>query len=407
MHILFLHTNFPAQFGQIAVRFAEQYHYRCTFASEKAVSSASQIAQVQFIPKSGATEANHYASRSFENVVWRSYAAYEALKARTDIKPDIIVGHSGFASTMPLRELYPSTPQVNYFEFFYHTRDSDMDFRNDLPMPSEEDLLRARWKNAALLLDLQNCDAGYAPTDYQRSQLPVEYQSKIETIFDGIDTDFWKRQSNVDRTVNGVRIPEDHQIVTYVSRGFEAMRGFDMFLQVADQLCRRNPKLSIIVAGEDRIAYGGDARYTDGKSFKEWAIDRHKPDLSNIHFVGRVKPSELVRLFSISDVHLYWTAPFVLSWSLMNALSCECRIVASDTAPVREMIRPGINGLLCDFFNVDQWIDSVEAILKSPLNFDAMAKAGRRMIEDHYSIDDAVQKINRLILRCLSCKNVF
>ena len=318
MHILFLHQNFPAQFGQVAMHLARNCGYRCTFVSEKELVDSAEIQHVRFQSTGGAVAQTHYCSRTFENQTWRSHAVFAALQKRPDIKPDLIVAHSGFVSSLFLRELYPDTPHIGYFEFFYHAHNSDIDFRQDLPLPPQLDFLRVRTRNAQLLLDLHNCDAGYAPTDFQRFQIPQEYQPKLRTIFDGIDTTFWRPHKPPMNNFGGIAIPDGHRVVTYVSRGFEAMRGFDIFLQVADRVCRARKDVTVIVVGEDRVAYGGDSRFTGKQTFKQWAIQQHQPELSRIHFIGRLPPSQLVQLLSRSDLHLYLTAPFVLSWSLLK-----------------------------------------------------------------------------------------
>ncbi len=261
MHVLFLHQNFPAQFGQVAVHLAQKHNYRCTFVSEKELRDSAEIQHVQFPTPGGATQLTHYCSRTFENQTWRSHAVYEALEKRPDIRPDLIVAHSGFVSSLYLRELYPDTPHINYFEFFYHTTASDLDFRYDLPAPDKLDLLRARTRNAQLLLDLHNCDAGYVPTEFQRAQIPLEYQNKLHTIFDGIDERFWRPVHKPQRKFGDLEIPAGTKVVTYVSRGFEAARGFDIFLRAATQICRERSDVIVVVVGEDRIAYGGDERF--------------------------------------------------------------------------------------------------------------------------------------------------
>lgn len=396
MHVLFLHQNFPAQFGQVAQSLIEHHDCQCSFVNEKVHGNQAGIDCIQYQPASGATKHSHFCSRTFENQIWRSAAVLETLRKRPDLQPDLIVAHSGFVSALFLRERYPDVPVVGYFEWYYHRYHSDFDFRQDLPLPGVEEAMRLRARNAGLLLDLQNCDAGYCPTDFQRSQLPTEYQPKLRTIFDGIDTRFWCPAEVEPREIAGVKIPDGHQVVTYVSRGFESMRGFDKFLQVADRLCGKHKNLTVIVVGEDRIAYGGDAKFTGGKSFKDWVIDEHDFDLSRVHFVGRVTPSELVRVFSASDLHLYWTVPFVLSWSLVNAMSCGCPILASDTAPVREMIHEGQTGRLADFFDVDRWVSTAGEMLSEVAASHAMGDRARKRIRDRYSLDSCLASMRSL-----------
>src|SRR5229473_871649 len=197
MHVLFVHQNFPAQFGHIASYLVKNKDYRCTFVSQQPPGHADGIERIQYHVQSGATEKTHYCSRTFENSIWHSHAVYEALRARPDIKPDLIVAHSGFLSTVFIRELY-DCPIVNYFEYYYRTTGADMDFRPDFPYPAIN-RLRAHARNANLLLDLENCDAGYSPTRWQRSLFPPTYRAKIRTIFDGIDTTIWRPLTGVPR----------------------------------------------------------------------------------------------------------------------------------------------------------------------------------------------------------------
>ncbi|MDZ5650660.1 glycosyltransferase [Nitrospirillum sp. BR 11828] len=78
-------------------------------------------------------------------------------------------------------------------------------------------------------------------------------------------------------------------------------------------------------------------------------------DLARIHFLGKVPYDTFLSVLRVSAVHVYLTYPFVLSWSLMEALASACLVVASDTAPVREVIKHGQNGLLVDFFSPRSW----------------------------------------------------
>lgn len=385
MHVLFIHQNFPAQFGHIASYLARTRGFRCTFVSEKPAGIAAGIERIQYRIRGGATAQTHYCSRTFENTVWHSHAIFEALKARPDIRPDLVVAHSGFSTSVFLRELY-DCPIINYFEYFYRTRQSDMDFRPDFPC-SELARLRAHTRNAALLLDLENCDAGYSPTRWQRDRLPGIFHDKVRVIFDGIDTTVWQRTAGAARLLAGERLPDGTRLVTYVSRGMESMRGFDVFMRIAKRLCDERSDVVVAVVGEDRVCYGGDENFTGGKSFKQWVLDQDDYDLSRIRFLGRLPPHDLARLLSISDLHVYLTVPFVLSWSLMNALACGAVVLASNTAPVCEMITPGENGLLADFFDVDAFVRTARDVLDDPAAYRRLGDAGARMIRDRYSLD--------------------
>ncbi len=385
VHILFVHQNFPAQFGHIAAYLAKHKGFRCSFASQQPAGLRAGIDCIQYKIKGGATEKTHYLSRTFENAAWHSHALFQALEARADVKPDLVVAHIGFLSTALLRELY-DCPIVNYFEYYYHTVGADMDFRPEFPCPVIN-RLRAHMRNAKILLDLESCDVGYSPTRWQRSLFPRTYRNKLRVIFDGIDTALWKPSPAALRCIQGRTVPPGTHIVTYVSRGMESIRGFDIFMKAARLLCERRKDVLFVVVGEDRVCYGGDLEFTGARSFKDWVLARHNYDLSRFIFTGLLPTPALAELLAITDLHIYLTVPFVLSWSLLDAMACGATVLASDTPPVREMVTHGKTGLLTDFFDEERLAATAAKVLDAPQDFKHLGKAAVEMIRERYSLD--------------------
>lgn len=400
MHVLFVHQNFPAQFGHIARHLVRARGWECSFVSKTIPAVSDGIRMIRYQTSGGARETNHYCTRTFENAVWHAHGVYTACKSQSDLKPDLIVGHSGFGSTLFLPELYPDVPVINYFEYFYKSHGSDIDFRSDYPT-KELDLLRSRARNAMVLLDLANCRLGYSPTRFQQELFPKEFRSKIDVVFDGIDTNVFRRRERIPRRVGDTMIPESMRIVTYVSRGFESMRGFDIFMRAAKRIYEQYPDVVFVVVGSDRICYGGDEKYIRHKSFREHVLAQDQYDLSKFLFTGMVNQSNLVNVFSLSDLHIYLTVPFVLSWSLMNALACGCTVLGSATAPVQEMITNNENGLLVDFFDVEGLAIRAVEVLKNPADFHAMGEAGSAMIHARYSLDQTIPRLVSLFERAV------
>ena len=406
MHVLYIHQNFPAQFGHIAWHLARRPGWKCTFVSETAGGTSHGVEQIQYKRTGGATQHNHFCSRTFENSIWNCDGVYQALKQRPDVKPDLIVGHSGFGSTLFLRDLYPAVPIINLFEYYYRPGhpESDMGYRRDLgwKMPDIYHL-RARARNAMILLDLDQCAAGYCPTEFQRSTFPGIYESRLRVIFDGIERSVYHGHDGAlrppidkrgTRQIAGVHVPATTRVVTYVSRGFESMRGFDLFMRSAQLIARQFPDVVFLVVGTDRIAYGGDESFLPkDTTFKQWVLAQDQYDLSKFHFVGSVAPAELGRLLAASDLHLYLTVPFVLSWSMMDAMSCGAVVLGSDTAPVREMIRDGVNGLLCNLFDVEAIAARAVQVLRDPPAFRPLGQAAERMIVERYSVEAVLPRM--------------
>jgi glycosyltransferase involved in cell wall biosynthesis len=258
-----------------------------------------------------------------------------------------------------------------------------------------------------IMLDLHNCDAGYTPTEFQRGRFPQEFAAKLQTIFDGVDRTFYHghaqalrpspSQRSSRRLPGGVEVGPQTRVVSYVSRGFESMRGFDIFMRVAERIAQQYADVVFIVVGSERMAYGGDEDHIGpNKTFKQWVLSTRSWDLSRFHFVGRLEPSELGRLLASVDLHIYLTVPFVLSWSMMDAMSCGAVVLASGTAPVREMIQDGVNGLLGDFFDVEGLAAKAVEVLRDPGAFRPLGQVAEQMIDQRYSLEAVLPKMIKL-----------
>jgi glycosyltransferase involved in cell wall biosynthesis len=393
VHVLYVHQNFPAQFGHIAGYLIREHGWRCTFVSQTDPGTVAGIRKVRYEPVGGATRQTHYFSRTFENAIAHAHGVYRALRPMRDsARPDLVVGHSGFGSTLFLPELWPDVPIVNHFEFFYRSRHSDMDFRPEWKAP-EEDVLRSRARNAMILLDLEYCAAGYSPTEFQRSLLPEAYREKIRVIHDGIDTSFWRRRHVSDELLGGLQIRPETRIVTYVSRGMESMRGFDIFMRVAKQIYETFPDVVFLVVASERVAYGGDLKHIPHQSFKDYVLEQDHYDLERIRFLGNQPPDVLAQILSLSDLHIYLTVPFVLSWSVLDAMACGCVVLGSDTAPVREVITDGENGLLCGFHDVEGLAGAAVDVLEDPSAYRGLGAAAQRTVEERYSLQAVLPRM--------------
>jgi glycosyltransferase involved in cell wall biosynthesis len=211
-------------------------------------------------------------------------------------------------------------------------------------------------------------------------------------LHDGIDTAFWRPLDPSPQVLAALKIEPGRPVVTYVSRGLETMRGFDVFMRMAKRVCDANPDPVFVVVGEDRVAYGGDDKRTGGKTFRDHVLASGDYDLDRFRFPGRVAPQVLVHLLSLSSLHVYLTVPFVLSWSMLDAMSCGCVILGSDTAPVRELIADGENGLLRDFADDAALAEAALTVLADPEGHRALGRNARATIEQRYGLDDLVPR---------------
>ncbi len=312
-------------------------------------------------------------------------SVFDALRARPDLQPDLVVAHGGRgAPTLFLKDLL-DCPIINYCEYYFATSHRDISYRIDLP-PAEPAPFFPRCINAPTLASLVDCDAGYSATHWQKQSFPARFHSKIEVYFDGIDTELYRPGAAL-RRIGAVSLPQGTKVVTFVTRGLESIRGFDLFMQVADRICRQRADVLFVVVGGEEIHYGWDKLHTGSPSFKQWVLNQGDHDLSRFLFPGRILPEHLADILRLSDLHIYLSAPFVVSWSLFNAMATGVPVLASDVPPVREVIEGGVNGLLETLFDIDRLTATALNVLADPAGFAPLGIAARRTIEERYSIE--------------------
>ena len=387
MNILFLHPNFPAQFRHLAIALGQDSTHTVVFGTANRNGQIPGVHKVIYTPAREAGMETHPYVRSLENAALVGQATYRMAHQLKEqgFYPDVILGHSGWGPTLFMKDLFPNAQLNCYFEWFYHAHGSDADFDPTDPLSIDGEL-SIRLKNAPILTDLYSCDRGLSPTPWQRQQFPPEFQPKIDVLHDGIDTQFFKPEPGAELVLPriGLDLSEAPEIVTYVTRGMEPYRGFPQFMEAAALLQANRPNCHIVVVGEDRVAYGH--RRQDGKTYKEWMLETTPLDHSRIHFTGGLPYAEYLQVLQASSVHVYLTRPFVLSWSLMEALSVGCAVVGSNTAPLQDVMQDGVNGLLADFFAPHEIAERVEDLLNCSQLAQMVRQNARKTILKHYDL---------------------
>jgi glycosyltransferase involved in cell wall biosynthesis len=394
MHVLFVHRAFPAQFGRLALELARRHGWKCSAVVEHLSACPSpspemlRAVAVQQLPRRPGAAAEPPWPQVYGDTLERAAALAALVLSQPGLRPDLVVGHGGLLPTLLLRDVL-DCPFVDYCEYYFANAHRDLTYRADLPAVDHAPFY-PRCINAATLVSLVAADAAYTPTRWQRDCFPQRFADKIEVHFDGIDTDLYCPGPASDVPLPGVALPLGGRIVTYVARGLESMRGFDLFLELARRIERARPDVCFVIAGDEQAYYGWDRQHTGGVSFKDWVLARGGFDLSRCVFLGHVEPQVLAAVLWRSDLHVYLSVPFVLSWSLLNALACGCIVLAGDVPPVREVIEPGRSGLVEPLFDLERLTQTALAVLDRPAEFRPLGEAGRRLMEERYSLEVAV-----------------
>ena len=401
MNILFIHQNFPGQFKFLAPALVQQGHRVLAMTMQKTDAKNWQgVELVHYKAARGTTPNVHPWVSDFETKTIRGEACFRAalaMKAQ-GFTPDVIVAHHGWGESLFLKDVWPTAKLGIYCEFFYPPSGADVGFDPEFPETDPGDVCRLRLKNLNNLLHFEVADAGISPTQWQASTFPDGFRNKITVIHDGIDTNAVAPNPAVSLRLKKASgedlvLTKKDEVITFVNRNLEPYRGYHTFMRALPELLRARPNARVLLVGADDVSYGArpDEKKYGAAKWKDVFINEVRSQITDqdwqrVHFLGHIPYQYFIPLLQLSTVHVYLTYPFVLSWSLLEAMSAGCAIVASDTQPLKEAIVHNETGLLIDFFDPKALVESVEKLLESPIERQRLSENARKFAQSHYDL---------------------
>jgi glycosyltransferase involved in cell wall biosynthesis len=406
MKLLFVHQNMPGQYRELVQWLAAQGGHEIVFLTQRLKAPEFKgVRTVVYKTHHKAAEDAYGLSRTWENATGNGFGAVTALKkiVSDGFTPDIVIGHVGWGEMTFFREVLPSTPIIGFFEYFYSVHGGPVGFDPESPV-SEHAPYIMHGHNAVPLVNIEVVDVGHSPTMWQRNRFPESFHDKIYVCHDGIRTD--KLVPNPKASINlgriGRPLTAKDEIVTYMARNLETTRGFHQFMRALPHIQKARPNARILVIGGNEVSYGGKSKHPGGLRGQMEAEVGHLLNWDRLHFLGQVPYESYQQIIQISTCHIYLTMPFVLSWSLLEAMSMGATIVASDVAPVRETMTHGETGLLVDFFDPQALGQQVVDVLERPQDFTHLGKAARQHVVETYDfhticLPQHLREINALV----------
>jgi glycosyltransferase involved in cell wall biosynthesis len=395
MRILFIHQNFPAQFKHLAPALAADPNNQVVaLTTRKNIPEQWQgVRMVSYQMPPSSSPAGHRLARDYEKKVIQGAAIAQVAMALKNggFYPDLVIAHPGWGEGLFVKDVWPDTKLAIYSELFFHARGLDEDFDPEFPANDINQLCQIRLKNAHYLLQMFAADAGICPMHWQAQTFPEFFQEKLAVIHEGIDTT--ELQPNPDvgltfQTSDGVPVllTRQDEVITFVCRNLEPYRGYHIFMRALPELLRRRPSARVLIVGGDAVSYGKHP--PKDKTWKDVFLDevRAQLDGQRVFFLGKIPYPAFKGLLQLSTVHVYLTYPSVLSWSVLEAMSTGCAIVASDTPPLHEVIRHNENGRLFNFFDQHALVETVCELLDNPEERTRLGANARAFAQAHYDL---------------------
>ena len=349
MDIVFIHGNYPAQFRHLAQVLGNSNEHRVYFLTSRDGEDMQKIRGVEIrkmsMHRMPGSSTHHYL-RATEEAILKGQTALRSLHELLEegVRPRLVISHAGMGLGLFVKDLLPQAVHIGLFEWFFNPETA----RWLLPTFEIDDQLRTRMRNLTILDELNSCDVGVVPTKWQKKQFPKEFHKKLRVIFDGIDTNFFSPDPGIDeRTMilegeklsKPLRFEPGDLVLSYATRGMETLRGFPEFLRAAAQSLSEIPELQVVVAGRDVRAYSYDAPSHSG-SWKERILEElgDFKGKNRIHFTGLMPYVNYKQLLQRSNLHCYFTRPYVTSWSLFEAAACGARLCVNKSAPTEGIV---------------------------------------------------------------------
>jgi len=396
MNILFVHQNFPGQFKHLAPALAQEGHRVVALHINDSPAMAG-VEMVRYAVTGKTSSHTHRWLSDLETKTVRAEAAWQAARQLCEqgFVPDVIVAHPAWGESLFLHQVWPQARLGIYCEFFYRASGADVGFDPEFGVPDESSACRLQMKNANYELHFPRAHAGLSPTHWQASLFPEPFASRVSVIHDGIRTDQIQPDPNAQIRLHspqgGVSLSRADELITFVNRNLEPYRGYHQFMRALPAILKARPQARVLIIGGNEVSYGAAppaGLQGQAQTWRDIFLNEVKDelDLSRVHFVGKVPYADYLRVLQVSTVHVYLTYPFVLSWSLLEAMSAGCAIVASDTAPVREAITDGQTGRLVDFFQPQALAQQVIDLCQDPAERARLGAQARASAVQHYDL---------------------
>jgi len=347
--ILIIHQNFPGQFRQLVPHLLAQGHdLRALCSHKRSIDLPIQLDRYEPPDEKALHNPVHglcFWSEALIRapIVWQHCLSF----FNQGWHPDLILGHSGWGETLLLHEIWPNIPQIIWPEMWIQPIHAGIGIEEGRDEPTLAQRMEFESRNQLTRAALSHATAWVVATRHQAESFPSDLRcQRLNIIHEGINTAVARPDLTANYIVRGISIDSKVPTITFVNRNLERLRGFHQFMRALPIIQRCHPTVRVMIIGDNGTGYAGGE--VDGRSLREVMLEEldGQLDIERLHFLGRIPYQALIAILQASWVHVYLTYPYILGWSLLEAMACGCCIVGSSGMPLEEVIQHSKNGML-------------------------------------------------------------
>jgi len=193
--------------------------------------------------------------------------------------------------------------------------------------------------------------------------------SKVYVIYNGIDTDFSPKETDILKLKENYGITPDETVIGTIGR-MSSQKGPDIFVSVAEKLLKELSNIRFIMVGDGEMKHDIEGLVKSRGISDKFILTGLRSD-----------KFEHIGLFDISLFPSRWEG---LSFSLLETLSLGVPVVASSAH--REAIRNSIDGIIVFGNDIDAYCNAISLLIKDKSYRKKMSESARRRSHDFSSV---------------------
>jgi len=221
-------------------------------------------------------------------------------------------------------------------------------------------------------------------------------RAKVTVIHSGTDLETFN--PNVDGAAVRAELgfTEEDIVIGVVGR-LSYRKGQDCFLRAAQHIAEKYPRTRFLIVG-DTFDKQDDLSYKLRRLASELSLDQHVVFSPFRKDIARV-------MAALSILVLPSRLPEAFPTTILEAMATGRPVVATACGGAEESVRDGITGFIVPIEDTEAMVQAIDRLVADPTLRTSMGQAGRRRVEEHFSLMSSVCLFQELYSQIAASRN--